>query len=284
MVRNSKASNLRETIEEATVTERLFAKDKAEKAKTVEKRRWESPPSSYKKPKFQPSNKSFDNRWEAKWYPKCKRTVYFECKEIGHIRRECPKLRGGARGGNYGSQTKREAIPKAQGRAFQMTKEETMETAEVVSGTFLLNSTPARVLFDSGANFSFVSDVFCKSLNLSASVHSDALVIEFRCGDWDGPVGEASSRDLMFKEIHTDSHPRWRLPIVYGEKRKGDVAIITSIKARKYLTKKYPSYLAFVVDAKIEKKKVGDVKIVNEFPDVFPDDLPGLPPDRQVEF
>ena len=29
---------------------------------------------------------------------------------------------------------------------------------------------------------------------------------------------------------------------------------------------------------------VKDVPIVCEYPDVFPDDLPGLPPDRQVEF
>ncbi|KAI3669036.1 hypothetical protein L6452_40255 [Arctium lappa] len=228
MVRNSKASNLRETIEEAKVTERLFAKDKTEKVKTVEKR----------------------------------------------------------------SQTKREAIPKAQGRAFQMTKEEAKETAEVVSGTFLLNSTPARVLFDSGANFSFVSDVFCKSLNLLASVLSDALIIEIANGE--RVVlrdilrecrleinGETFMVDLLPMTIGSFdvvigmdwlakyqaeilcSRKLIRIPIrdgeflfVYGEKRKGEVAIISSIKARKYLTKNYPSYVAFVVDAKAEKRRI----------------------------
>ena len=29
---------------------------------------------------------------------------------------------------------------------------------------------------------------------------------------------------------------------------------------------------------------VEDVWVVKHFPDVFPDDLPGLPPDREVEF
>ena len=57
----------------------------------------------------------------------------------------------------------------------------------------------------------------------------------------------------------------------------GEVAIISSIKARKFLAKKYPAYLAFVVDAKTEKKTV-EVRIVNEFLDVFPDDLPGAAP------
>ncbi|KAI3736121.1 hypothetical protein L6452_15655 [Arctium lappa] len=41
---------------------------------------------------------------------------------------------------------------------------------------------------------------------------------------------------------------------------------------------------AYVIDAKLEKSKLVNVKIVREFPDVFPDDLSGLPHDRQVEF
>jgi hypothetical protein len=27
-----------------------------------------------------------------------------------------------------------------------------------------------------------------------------------------------------------------------------------------------------------------DIKVVNKYPDVFPDDLPGMPPDRDIEF
>ncbi|GJY93584.1 hypothetical protein Tco_0509366 [Tanacetum coccineum] len=33
-----------------------------------------------------------------------------------------------------------------------------------------------------------------------------------------------------------------------------------------------------------EKKRLEDVPIVQDFPEVFPKDLPGLPPTRQVEF
>jgi hypothetical protein len=29
---------------------------------------------------------------------------------------------------------------------------------------------------------------------------------------------------------------------------------------------------------------IGDIKVVNEFPDIFPYDLPGMPPDREIEF
>ncbi|GJR97438.1 putative reverse transcriptase domain-containing protein [Tanacetum coccineum] len=38
------------------------------------------------------------------------------------------------------------------------------------------------------------------------------------------------------------------------------------------------------MEDKSEKKRLEDVPIVQDFPDVFPEDLPGLPPTRQVEF
>ena len=34
----------------------------------------------------------------------------------------------------------------------------------------------------------------------------------------------------------------------------------------------------------VEGKKLADIPVVCEYPDVFPDDLPGMPPDRNVEF
>ncbi|KAI3698051.1 hypothetical protein L6452_31161 [Arctium lappa] len=55
---------------------------------------------------------------------------------------------------------------------------------------------------------------------------------------------------------------------IYGEKRKGDVAVITMDKARRFLVKGCSSFLAYVIDAKLEKKKLKDVRVVREFPDV----------------
>nr|GFD30482.1 putative reverse transcriptase domain-containing protein [Tanacetum cinerariifolium] len=63
---------------------------------------------------------------------------------------------------------------------------------------------------------------------------------------------------------------------------------ISSTKTQKYMLKGFPIFLAHItateVEDKSEKKRVEDVPIVQEFPDVFPEDLPGLPPTRQVEF
>ncbi|GJW61588.1 putative reverse transcriptase domain-containing protein [Tanacetum coccineum] len=64
--------------------------------------------------------------------------------------------------------------------------------------------------------------------------------------------------------------------------------IISCTKTQKYMQKGFPIFLAHVtakeVEDKSEKKRLEDVPIVQDFPEVFPEDLPGLPPTRQVEF
>ncbi|GJR71973.1 putative reverse transcriptase domain-containing protein [Tanacetum coccineum] len=64
--------------------------------------------------------------------------------------------------------------------------------------------------------------------------------------------------------------------------------IISCTKTQKYIEKGCQVYLAQVTSKKAEDKseerRLEDVPIVQEFPKVFPEDLPGLPPARQVEF
>ncbi|GJS05335.1 putative reverse transcriptase domain-containing protein [Tanacetum coccineum] len=64
--------------------------------------------------------------------------------------------------------------------------------------------------------------------------------------------------------------------------------IILCTKTQKYLLKGCPIFLAHVTMKKTEdkskEKRLDVVPIVQDFPKVFPDDLPGIPPTRQVEF
>ncbi|GJV47678.1 putative reverse transcriptase domain-containing protein [Tanacetum coccineum] len=64
--------------------------------------------------------------------------------------------------------------------------------------------------------------------------------------------------------------------------------IISYTKTQEYMLKGCPVFLANVntkeTEDKSEKKRLEDVPIVRDFPDVFSKDLPGLPPTRQVEF
>nr|GFD18003.1 putative reverse transcriptase domain-containing protein [Tanacetum cinerariifolium] len=66
------------------------------------------------------------------------------------------------------------------------------------------------------------------------------------------------------------------------------LSIISCTKTEKYVKKGFHIFLAHIttkeVEDKSEKKRLEDVPIVRNFPEVFPEDLSGLPPTRPVEF
>ncbi|GJW67345.1 putative reverse transcriptase domain-containing protein [Tanacetum coccineum] len=80
--------------------------------------------------------------------------------------------------------------------------------------------------------------------------------------------------------------------IVQGDKsdkeKKSTLSIISCVKAQKYMEKGCQLFLAQVMvketEDKSKEKRLEDVPTVRDFPEVFPEDLPGLPPTRQVEF
>ncbi|KAL5548161.1 hypothetical protein UlMin_003392 [Ulmus minor] len=70
-----------------------------------------------------------------------------------------------------------------------------------------------------------------------------------------------------------------------GKRNKNQKMFISAMRARKLLTNGCSGFLASIVDTtKKEKVELEDVPIVNEFEEVFPDELPGIPPDREVTF
>jgi hypothetical protein len=68
-----------------------------------------------------------------------------------------------------------------------------------------------------------------------------------------------------------------------GERTSNFTNIISGMVARKLLKKGYTAYLAYVINSKKGKIGLFDISIVREFPDVFPEELPGLSPEREVE-
>uniref|UniRef100_A0A2N9I1S3 RNA-directed DNA polymerase n=1 Tax=Fagus sylvatica TaxID=28930 RepID=A0A2N9I1S3_FAGSY len=60
--------------------------------------------------------------------------------------------------------------------------------------------------------------------------------------------------------------------------------VISALQARRMLRKGCRGYLATVRDTQQDELKLENIPIVSEFPEVFPEDLPGLPPDREIEF
>ncbi|GJS37011.1 putative reverse transcriptase domain-containing protein [Tanacetum coccineum] len=73
-----------------------------------------------------------------------------------------------------------------------------------------------------------------------------------------------------------------------NQRKESRLNIISCTKAQEYLSKGCDVFLAHVTTKeakdKSEEKRLEDVPIVRDFPEVFPEDLPGIPPTRQVEF
>ncbi|GJV86313.1 putative reverse transcriptase domain-containing protein [Tanacetum coccineum] len=72
-----------------------------------------------------------------------------------------------------------------------------------------------------------------------------------------------------------------------GVKNESRLEVISSIRTQKYIDQGCHVFLIQMIkeeETEIPKRRIEDVPVVSDFPEVFPEDLPGLPPTRQVEF
>ncbi|GKA88823.1 putative reverse transcriptase domain-containing protein [Tanacetum coccineum] len=245
----------------------------------------------------------------------------YECGVQGHYRRECPKLKNNK---NRGNQVGNDRAP---AKVYVVGRAGTNPDSNVVTGTFLLNNRYASILFDTGADRSFVSTAFSSQMDITPSTLDHYYDVELADGRVIGlntilrgctlnllnhpfninlmPV-ELGSFDAIigmdwlakYQAIIVCAEKIVRIPwgnetlIVHGdESNQGHetrLHIISYSKTQEYMLKGCPVFLAHVttneIEDKSEKKRLEDVPIVRDFPEVFPEDLPGLPPTRQVEF
>jgi hypothetical protein len=178
-----------------------------------------------------------------------------------------------------------------------VTIEEAQEAPKVVLGTFLVNSEPASVLFDSGASHSFVTNQFVEKHNLAINPMKKKLLVTSTGGEM-----KASHIcpwvDLKLNEIEFLADlvvlKSWGTYVILGMdwlcKHDG---VILCRKRSVVLTSPQGSRTEFKVDTSSEEQRIVNlakgkslekIKVVNEYPDVFPDELPGMPPDRDIEF
>ena len=201
-----------------------------------------------------------------------------------------------------------------------MTSQEALATPDVVTGTLSIFGDDARVLIDPGATHSFISREYVTRVEatpvplscgleiatptgeslwpsqmLKGSLFSiegqdmeaDLIVIDLKGLDvilgMDWLASNYASMDCFGKE---EILRRPGLPVVifYGERRRAPSGLISVISARWLLQKGCKGYLAHVVDARSDEVRLEDVPVMREFLDVFPDDLPSLPPERETDF
>ncbi|GJV22691.1 reverse transcriptase domain-containing protein [Tanacetum coccineum] len=131
-------------------------------------------------------------------------TAYGACYECGgtdHFKATCPRLNQAQRPGgnrpnqgvtNNGGQGRGNNGNQAHGRAFMLGAEEALQDPNIVTGTFTLNNYYATTLFDSGADYSFVSTTFIPLLGIEPNNLGhvfDIDLIPFGHGSFDMIIG-----------------------------------------------------------------------------------------------
>ncbi|GJY18135.1 putative reverse transcriptase domain-containing protein [Tanacetum coccineum] len=167
---------------------------------------------------------------------------------MGHFKRDCPKLKNknrGNQGGNGNALTKVYVVGNAR----------TNPDSNVVTGTFLLNDRYASILFDTGADRSFVSTTFSSLIDITPTTLDHYYDVELANGKIIGINTIIRGCTLNFLD-----HP-FNINLMPVELGSFDVIV-----GMDWLAK----YHAVIDCAE---------KIV-----LFPEDLPGLPPTRQVKF
>ena len=59
--------------------------------------------------------------------------------------------------------------------------------------------------------------------------------------------------------------------------------MISAMQARRLLRKGCEAFLSLVLDSKRGQIELENILVVKDFPDVFPEELPGIPPEREVD-
>ncbi|XP_074337107.1 uncharacterized protein LOC141674285 [Apium graveolens] len=145
-----------------------------------------------------------------------------------------------------------------------MTLKDAIIDNDIIAGTLLVNSSNACVLIDSGATRSFISENFVNKFGLELTSLEEDMMINCR-------LKRVSLKSLDNKKV-----------ILRGEKQTRK--FLTMLQARRMLRQGCLAYLTHVIDTLKSTPRLEEIPVVKEFEDVFPEDQPGLPPDREIEF
>ncbi|KAL0541274.1 hypothetical protein IC582_021316 [Cucumis melo] len=237
----------------------------------------------------------------------------FKCRQEGHTADRCPlRLTGIAQNQGAGAPH--------QGRVFATNRTEAEKAGTVVTGTLPVLGHYALVLFDSGSSHSFISSAFVSHARLEVEPLHHVLSVSTPSGecmlskekvkacqieiaghvievtlivldmlDFDVILGmdwlaaNHASIDCSRKEV-TFNPPSMASFKFKGGGSKSLPQVISAIRASKLLSQGTWGILASVVDTREADVSLSSEPVVRDYPDVFPEELPGLPPHREVEF
>jgi hypothetical protein len=168
---------------------------------------------------------------------------------------------------------------------------------EVLAGTFFLNEHLVIIMFDYRASHDFMSSTYAKKAKLSLVASGVQYVIS-TSGGWvdanqivqkaplelSGRIFRTNLIILGGKGIDVNLGMSWMKP----HKAVLDIAVwLVHLDSPVYgkVILHLPTISRIEVSLHhVAEQKIEDIHVIREFLDVFPDDLPGMPPEREIEF
>ncbi|GJS24938.1 putative reverse transcriptase domain-containing protein [Tanacetum coccineum] len=202
----------------------------------------------------------------------------YECGSLDHLHYDCPKWKqaiGQARNllaleGNKNTKNNRN---QARGKAFNGNAVEALQDPKVVTGTFSLNNQFATVLFNSRADFSFISTKFAPLLNVESYILNHGYAIEIT-------YGKSVEVDRVIRDCKLElGNSLFTIDLIPLGQGSFDVIVVMD-----WLSKNKAVIVCHEKKAKVDELRISDIPVVRGFTDVFLEDLSRLPPQRQVEF
>jgi ribonuclease HI len=233
----------------------------------------------------------------------------FNCRETGHFIANCPYknkpapsvFSNSVNGPKQASGASRGAPAKSQ-QSFGKAKvnhvyaEEAEDAPGVILGEFLVQSVLATVLFDSGASHSFISSSFVEANNVDTVALKRPLITQSPGGHIPchlGVIGipiNLSGVVFLANLVVLNSQG---IDVILGmdwlTKHRGSIACaertvtVTNHHGETvtcHVKVSRPGPMLHNLKAETPK----EVPVVAEYMDVFPEELPGMPPEREVEF
>jgi hypothetical protein len=178
-----------------------------------------------------------------------------------------------------------------------MTSVEAQQAPDVVLGMFLASSHPATILFNSGASHSFVSLSFVAKHSLPIATMKHTMLVS-------SPGGEMRTKHICPAVSITIRGVDFPSNLILLESKGIDIilgmdwlckydGVIQCTRKAVKLTKKDGTSVEFValvqsgLDSKLNQIKaiaLEDIRVVQDYPNIFPEELPGMPPDHNIEF
>nr|GEV01528.1 retrotransposon protein [Tanacetum cinerariifolium] len=182
----------------------------------------------------------------------------FSCSLTGHMTKDYPMNNRGNRN---------DKRPDVKGKVYSLTRDQAANSLGTITGTLFKNGRIVFVLFDTGATHSMISVSLSKCINFDDKIRS-ANLFSLDMYDFDIILG----MDWLINHrativCHTKS-------VIFGDLDKLKFMYQDS----------QLSLLASLMDTSSDGPSLETHPIVRDFSDVFPEELPGIPPKCEVEF